>query len=70
MAHGLGLLAVTAMAVTGVVIFVLLQEYARPSATAHGFMAVHSFFAPLARASIASGMGHSHRSTSAPATPH
>jgi cytochrome b561 len=43
--HGLGLLAVTAMAVTGVVIFALLPEYARPSATAHGFMEVHSFLA-------------------------
>lgn len=43
--HGLGLLAVTGMAITGVVIFALLPEAGPPPAQAHFFMEAHSFIA-------------------------
>ncbi|MHB8454555.1 MAG: cytochrome b/b6 domain-containing protein [Acidiferrobacterales bacterium] len=45
LAHGLGLLAVTAMAITGGVLFVLLPAHGEPSALARNIGDVHSFIA-------------------------
>lgn len=41
--HGLGFLAVTGMAVTGALLFVLFPETGKPGATAEFFADIHSF---------------------------